>query len=140
MDKPLLNNPEIPPSDELLKKILGGTFRVYEEMLKTITAGEYGLTPEWRYYNDGKAWLCKMVFKKKTVFWLSVWNGYFKAGFYILERHCTGIGELDIDPGIKEALSKEKPFGTLYPVTLEMRKKEQIKDLLTLIDYKKKLK
>lgn len=65
---------------------------------------------------------------------------FFKAGFYFLERHLQGIGELEIDPGLKDALSKATPFGTLYPVTLEMRKTEQIGDLLCLIEYKKKLK
>ena len=48
--------------------------------------------------------------------------------------------ELDIDPEIKAALSKAGPFGTLYPVTLEMRRKEQIGDLLRLTEYKKKVK
>ncbi|PKP08994.1 MAG: hypothetical protein CVU09_13085 [Bacteroidetes bacterium HGW-Bacteroidetes-4] len=37
---------------------------------------------QWRYYNDGKAWLCKVSYKKKTVFWLSVWEAYFKVAFY----------------------------------------------------------
>lgn len=140
MNKPLLNDPGIPPSEELLKSLLGASYHAYDEMMKAITAAEYGLTPEWRFYNDGKAWLCKVVFKKKTVFWLSVWDGFFKAGFYFVERHCPGIGELGIDPGITEALSEVKPFGTMYPVTLEMRRKEQIGDLLRLVEYKKKLK
>lgn len=140
MEKPLLNDPAQPPEDELLKSILGDAYMVYTEMLKTVTSEAHGLKPEWRYYNDGKSWLCKMVFKKKTVFWLSVWDGFFKAGFYFLERHLQGIGELEIDPGLKDALSKATPFGTLYPVTLEMRKTEQIGDLLCLIEYKKKLK
>jgi len=140
MDKPLLNDPEIPPSEELLKSTLGGSYHVYVDMMKKITAGEVGLTPEWRYYNDGKAWLCKVIFKKKTIFWLSVWDGFFKSGFYFLERHCQGIMELDIDPEVRKTLKEAKPFGTLYPVTLEMKRKEQIGDLLSLIEYKKKLK
>ena len=140
MEKPLLNDPAQPPTDELLGKILNESYPVYVAMIDEVTSPGCGLEPMWRYYNDGKSWLCKMVFKKKTVFWLSVWDGFFKAGFYFLERHLQGIGELDIDPGIREALSKAKPSGTLYPVTLEMRKKEQIGDLLRLIEYRKKLK
>lgn len=140
MEKPLLNDPDQPPTEEMLRGILRDSFNVYRDMIVEITSDEHGLIPEWRFYNDGKAWLCKMVFKKKTIFWLSVWDGYFKAGFYFMERHCQGISELDIDPGIKEALSVAKPFGTLYPVTLEMRREEQIRDLLIIIEYKKKLK
>ena len=35
--------------------------------VKTITNNEYALTLEWRYYNDGKAWLGKVVHKKKII-------------------------------------------------------------------------
>ena len=140
MEKPLLTDPSVFPSPEVLQEVLADSFQVCEKTLAVITAEPYRLVPEWRYYNDGKAWLCKMGYKKKTIFWLSVWDGYFKAGFYFVERHLPGIGELDIDPTIKEALSVAKPFGTLYPVTLEMRKADQIGDLLCLIEYKKGLK
>ena len=140
MDKPLLNDPAVPPSPEVLKNALGASYKVYEKTLAAITGEPYGLVPEWRYYNDGKAWLCKMVFKKKTIFWLSVWDGFFKAGFYFVERHCQGIHELEIDDRIRQELKKAKPFGTLYPVSMSITRPDQIPDLLKLIDYKKKLK
>jgi hypothetical protein len=140
MEKPLLNDPAIPPDGEQLRSILGESYEVYDEMMETITAPECGLAPEWRYYNDGKAWLCKVVFKKKTVFWLSVWDRFFKVSFYFAGRHCPDVAELDIDPAIKENLSEAKPFGTLFPVTMEMKRKEQIADLIRLVEYKKKLK
>lgn len=140
MEKPLLNDPSVLPSPEVLQEVLGDSYQVYEKTLAVVTSEPYGIVPEWRYYNDGKAWLCKMVFKKKTVFWLSVWDGCFKAGFYFVERHLPGIGELEIDPGIKEALAVAKPFGTLYPVTLSISTSEQLEDLLALIRYKKGLK
>lgn len=140
MDRPLLNDKNIPVSDEVLQQYLGEGFHAYRKMLEIITGEEFGLIPEWRYYNDGKAWLCKMVFKKKTVFWLSVWDGFFKAGFYFVERHCPGIHELEIDDRIKQELKTARPFGTLYPVSLSISRSEQIKDLLALIQYKKGLK
>lgn len=136
----MLTDPKIPPTEELLGEILRESYPVYEAMIASVTGPDYGLEPQWRYYNDGKAWLCKMVFKKKTVFWLSVWDGFFKAGFYFVERHFQGINELYIDPEIKKALVKAKPSGTLFPVTMVMRRKEQIRDLLLLVEYKKKLK
>lgn len=140
MDKIMLDDPAVAPDAEVLARVLGKAYPAYEAVIASVTAPDCGIEPQWRWYNDGKAWLCKMVYKKKTVFWLSVWDGFFKAGFYFLERHCQGIHELDIDPAIKEALSVAKPFGTLYPVTLEMRKEEQIGDLLRIIGYKKKIK
>jgi len=140
MDKPSLNDPAVPPSPEVLQNVLGMGFPVYEKTMAVITANPYGLVPEWRYYNDGKAWLCKVVFKKKTIFWLSVWDGFFKTGFYFVERHCPGIHELEIDESIKQNLRLAKPSGTLNPVGLVLNREEQIPDLLKIIEYKKDLK
>lgn len=140
MEKPLLNDKNVPVSDEVLQQCLGESYPAYRKMLEIVTGEEYGLIPEWRYYNDGKAWLCKMVYKKKTIFWLSVWDGFFKAGFYFVERHCQGIHELEISENIKQELKKSGPFGTLYPVGLVLSREEHIPDLLKIIEYKKKLK
>ncbi len=137
MEKIMLADPGIPPTPELIDKILAGSYPAYEAMMAAVTATDCGLEAQWRWYNDGKAWLCKMVFKKKTIFWLSVWDGFFKAGFYFLERHLQGIMELDIDPELKSAYRRPGRSGLFYPVTLEMRRKEQIGDLLRLTEYKK---
>jgi len=140
MDKPILRDPAVPPSPEVLQNALGASYPVYEKTLAAITGEPYGLVPEWRYYNDGKAWLCKVVYKKKTVFWLSVWDGFFKAAFYFAERHCHGIHGLDINENIKNDLKSSKPFGALYPVVMKINEAEQITDLLKIIKYKKGLK
>ena len=140
METPILKDPQVFPDEKVLKNALADSYKAYEEMIKTITGPEYGLVPQWNYYKDGKAWLCKVGFKKKTVFWLSVWDGYFKAGFYFVERHCPGVLELDIDKSIKEDFKSKKPIGTLFPLAIEMRRIEQVKDLLTVIEYKKSLK
>jgi hypothetical protein len=140
MERPLLNDRNIPVTGEILRKTLGDSYPVYEKMIETITGKDYELVPEWRYYNDGKAWLCKMVYKKKTVFWLSVWDGFFKTSFYFVERHCRGLAGLDVEKSIKDQLKSGKTFGTLFPVTLRISKEEQIRDLLKIVEYKKKLK
>ena len=140
MDKPLLTEPTVPPSPEVLRNALGGSFPVYEKMLAAVTGAPYSLVPEWRYYNDGKAWLCKVVFKKKTVFWLSVWDGLFKTAFYFSERHIQGIHELEIDDHIRQRLKNTEPIGKLYPVVLVIETEGQLSDLLKIIEYKKGLK
>ena len=140
METPLLKDPDAYPSDEILRSVLKDSYPAYEETMKQITGAGYGLEPQWNYYKDGKAWLCKVGFKKKTVFWLSVWDGYFKTGFYFVARHCPGIDNLDIDNSIKEEFKTKKPIGTMFPLAIEMRRKEQVKDLLAVIEYKKSLK
>ena len=137
----LLRNPEIFPSDKVLKEALGKTaYDVLESFLGTITNEEYALNFEWRFYNDGKAWLGKVSYKKKTVFWLSVWDGFFKTSFYFTEKHLEAIADLDISESIKDNFAQTKAIGRLLPMLFELRSKEELNDLLTVVRFKKNLK
>ncbi len=139
MEIQLLRDPEIFPTNEILKNILGDIYSTFESMMETIESPEFGLSHEWNYYKDGKSWLCKVYVKKKTTFWLSVWEGYYKIAFYFTEKHLEGIAALDIDEKIKEDFCKTKSIGRLLPMLFNISNKEQLIDLLKVIDFKRKL-
>jgi len=140
MDTYLLREKEIFPNEEILEKILAESFSVYKEFMGIITNEKYGLVPQWNYYKDGKAWLCKVGYKNKTVFWLSVWDKFFKIAFYFTAKTSPGIGKLNIDRSIMEDFTRTKPVGKFLPLVIIFRKKNQIDDALRIIEYKKSLK
>ena len=137
MDTQLLREQDIFPSEEKLKQSLGGIYPVYESLMKTVTGAEYGLTAEWNYYKDGRSWLCKVCHKKKTVFWLSVWKGWFQTSFFFTEKHLEAIAALDVDEKIKEDFCRQKPIGKLIPMIFKITHEEQLGDLLKVINFKK---
>ena len=136
-----LRDPEIFPSDEILRDALGdAVYKILESFLVTISGAEYGLTVEWRYYNDGKAWLAKAVYKKKTILWLSVWDGFFKTSLYFTEKHLEAIAALEISETIKEEFAAAKSIGKLIPMIMDVSTGKQLDDLLTVVRFKKNLK
>ena len=139
--KMLLRDPEIFPSDKVLNDVLGDdVYSALESFIGTITGNEYGLNVEWRYYNDGKSWLGKVEYKKKTTLWLSIWDGFFKASFFFTEKHLEAINALEISEIIKDEFAGAKPIGRLMPMLIEVRSKEQLEDLLSVVRLKKSLK
>ena len=136
MEIQLLKDPDILPTKEVLEKVLGKKYSVFREFMNTAESEEFKLKPEWRYYNDGKAWLCKITFRKKTVVWLSVWSDCFKLGFYFTEKSGGRIPGLKIDDSIKEFYLNHKPIGKLKPIVVEVRMKPQLVDINILIKYK----
>jgi len=134
----LLTDAAIIPDDEVLSEALSKSFDAYEMLLSKLADLAIGL--EWRYYNDGKAWLGKAVHKKKTVFWLSAWDGFFKTTCYFTEKTRAGIAQLPIDERIKEEFLNETAKGKLIPLVLDISSTEQIPDLVTLIGYKRDVK
>ncbi len=131
----LLKNPELYPDEKYLGEILqAGLFNTYLEFIRKLT--DLGLAWEWRYYNDGKAWLCKVTFKKKTVAWVSLWADFIKAGFYFTEKNREGILSLDISQSFKDSFSSAKPIGKLLPLTLELATQESLKTFEIIAKYK----
>ena len=140
MEKQLLREQEVFPSKEVLKEALGNVYDVLDALESRLTQKEFALTLDWHYYNDGKSWLCKVCHKKKTVFWLSVWEGHFKTTFFFLERHLESIAALDIAEQIKEDFCRMKAVGKLLPMVLSIDDFGQIEDLLKIVTFKKSAK
>ena len=136
----LLRDESVKPSDYAIEHALGKQrFSVYQKLVNVIEK-ELGLGMQWAYYEDGHAWLCKVVFKKKTMFWLSIWDGFIRTGFYFNDKTRSGVLELEINDQIKKDFKKEKPIGKLLPLTIDIVSAEQLEDLSTIITYKKGLK
>ncbi len=139
-EKILLRDKEIEPTNEVLENVLGKElFNIYQELIK-IFSNEFSLELQWQFYKDGNAWLCKVVDKKKTILWLSVWENYIKTGFYFTEKTGIGVLELDIDNKLKEVFEVAKPIGKLIPLIIDINQQKQIKDLKEVVKYKKGLK
>jgi hypothetical protein len=135
-----LRDKEVFPSANVLTEVLGKSYPAFEELTARVTAPAYGLTMQWNYYQDGKAWLCKICDKKKTVCWLSVWDQFCKVAFYFVERHVDGLLALEIAEGIKDDFLKQKRIGKLMPLVMDITTTGQLTDLLRIIAYKKALK
>lgn len=137
--KQLLTDPEQFPDDKLFQRILDKpNYHIVGKIVKLFK--ETGLALEWRYYKDGKAWLGKTTYKRKTILWLSLWDESIKTSFYFTEKTCSGVLNLDIDNDVKSSFAAAKPIGKLIPLVLEIKNMKALKELKSIIEYKKKLK
>ncbi len=138
MRQPVLVDEAIYPDEGVLSSALGDTFPAYSEFVSAIQSESIGCACLWKYYRDGKSWLCKVTFRKKTVFWLAVYDGCFTVGFYFTEKTGTGIPALDIDAAVKEQFASAKLIGKLRPLVLTIHGHGRLNDAYVLIEYKKK--
>lgn len=137
----LLRDPEVKPSEQVIRDIYDDKlFGVYKDIFEIISNPELQLAHEWNYYRDGKSWLCKVIHKKKTVFWLSLWDKLIKTSFFFTEKTRGGVGDLPVNEKIKKNFEQAKFTGKLIPLIMDINSKEQLKDLIEMIKYKKSLK
>lgn len=138
MEKLLLREQDIYPNNNVLQTLLGDVFNTYQELEALLIS--YDIILNWKYYKDGKAYLCKVTYKKKTIFWLSIWETYIKIGFYFNEKTSLGIDDLDIDQSIITNFDQTKHVGKFRQLIFEIRDNSQFGDLAKIITYKMSLK
>lgn len=134
----LLRNADCFPDDTYLRTLLDDDlFGTYKEFMYAISKLE--MTYEWRYYNDGKAWLGKVTYKKKTVVWVSLWESCIKTSFYFTDKNRIAVQGLDIEESLKENFSAAKSIGRLIPLTLEICSREYLKPFVVIAEFKKSI-
>ena len=134
----LLRDPDVFPSDDVVAQALKNSFKVYQIFTQKLP--EYEIQIEWQYYNDGKMWLGKCTHKKKTVFWLSIWEGFFKVTIYFNEKTREGVYDLPVSDDIKKMITDAKPIGKLIPLLMRVDAGVTLDDIYALIEYKRSIK
>ena len=145
----MLRNPDIQPSSDVIAKALEESNNAYIKFINELASHDIHL--EWRYYNDGKAWLAKGLFKwtgvrdgqnKTTAFWLSIWDSFFKVTIYIPEKARVDVLSLPLDNEVKLMISDSQQMGKLkyFPIVFDLCSDEMFETFFLLADFRKSIK
>lgn len=122
------------PDETVLRGVLGAGYSVYLALLDGFEPR--GLSLEWRYYRDGKAWLGKVQHKRRTIVWMSAWEGFVRATVYVAEKDVPGLRGLDLSPATKDALGAAKRVGKSLPCTFDVTGTTSLRELEAVMGYK----
>ena len=148
-DQQLLRDPSIEPTEAVIAEALGTANTAFIKFSHEIANRD--IQVDWRYYNDGKAWLGKSLYKwttsrdtpkEMTVFWLSIWDCFFKVGFMLPEKKRMEALNLPLSTESKQMIGSAEQLGKMkiFSFGFEVCSDEQFEDIFTLIDFKKAIK
>ena len=140
IEKLVLSDRNVEPSDTLLSSLLGEKMSLWNRLNNEISLRHLNSSGSWNYYNDGKQWLYKMVQKKKTLFWAAIHADTFRITFYFGDKAETVINESDLPASIKDNFKTAKRYGAIRPVSLKIMNGEDLEFVLKLTEIKSKLK
>ena len=144
----LLRNPDIRPSEDVLAKALGEANNAYVKFINKLA--RYDIQLVWRYYKDGKAWLAKGLYtwmgvrggrNETTLFWLSIWDGFFKVTIFVPQKYHPDLLSLELDQEVRQMISESKQMGKLkyFPLVFEISTDVLFDDLFILLQYRKSI-
>lgn len=146
--KQLLRDPSVKPTDDMIVDCLGPAGEVYTKFLEELKV--YGISlMDWRFYNDGKAWLSKGEYKwttargtnkVKPIFWISIWDGFFKISFNFSEMTRDKLLSLPISENTKIMIENIEPNGSkmkFIPVIFDVDDEKQFEEILLVAQFRK---
>jgi hypothetical protein len=136
MDRPVLTDESVFPTDDILAVHLGRTLPLWTSFFDFLHAQYPDVAKQWKYYNDGKSWLMKVSRKSKTVFWLSVVQGRFRITAYFTDKARTAIQASTLSDDLKEQFKASRKIGALRGVNITFRKKKDVEDAKALVGVK----
>lgn len=143
-----MRNPDIEPTAEIIAEGLGEANNVYTTFLEKLKEYDVSLM-DWRFYNDGKAWLSKGEYKwttargtnkVKPLFWLSIWEGFFKVSFNFSIKVQNELLNLPISREAKAIIENADVKGKTMrftPVIFDVDNESQFDDVFALMQFRK---
>ena len=136
MSQPVLHDADVFPTDEIIFAHLGQARRLWEQVMDRLTQVCPGAQSQWRYYADGKSWLMKVTFRKKTLCWVSVDAGSFRMTFYFSDKATPLIADSDIPAELKEQFATGRRSGKIRGITVHFTRKADVQAACSLMALK----
>jgi hypothetical protein len=74
------------------------------------------------------------------IFWLSIWEGFFKVSFFYSTSALIELQNLPISQEAKEIITNAKPMGQkmrFIPVVIDIKTDQQLSDVYTIAQFRK---
>lgn len=137
--KPILKDKEeFPTIENLANHLSEKDLLLYQQLLESIH--EYSFQEDWNYYNDGHNWLSKILFKKKNLGWISIWETGVKVTVYFGERVWPQLVANELFNKLEANDASIQKSGKLNAVLIPIQDEESLQVAVALINLKKTIK
>lgn len=140
MEPPILTNKNEFPTEEIIFSHIGKAKASWQSIFEFIHTAHPDLIEEWRYYNDGKSWLLKVVKKMKTVCWISVLKNSIRMTFYFTDKAEQLILESNISDELKEHFKNGKHYNKIRGLTITFTSKKDVEYAKSILAIKLSIK
>ncbi len=104
MDEKAFNIKDVPPDEAMVKNALGTRYTYLEIIREYINTAIGETREEWKFYGQKNGWTLKTFLKKRNLFFIGIYKGYFIIVFVFGERAFNAIMDSDVSGDLKSEL------------------------------------
>lgn len=138
MASSVLNNKSFIPVESSVVKVLGKTYKLWEEIKKFALERYPDAVEEWKFSGKNYGWGFRLKDKKRVIIYMTPQKGYFITAFMFGEKAYKEILESKISAEIKENLNNARVYVEGRGIHIEVKNKKPVQDIKQLIDIKLK--
>jgi len=125
-----------PPTEKRMVEVLGATYE-YLEGLRNFLRKEIGETvEEWKYYGVKNGWILKTFLKKRNMFFIGIYEGYFRITFVFGDRAVQSVMESEVTEDTKRSLQEARKYAEGRGISFEVGDDSHLSDIEHLIKIK----
>ena len=127
---------ETMPDEEMINETLGSNY-AHLEAIRQFIAEEIGDTSEeWKFYGKKLGWTLKKFYKKRNLFFIGIYRGYFKISFVFGERAAENVFNSGISAALKKELSEARKYAEGRGISINVENDGYLDDIKELIRIK----
>ena len=127
---------ETMPNEEMINEVLGSNYAHLQE-IRLFIAEEIGdTTEEWKFYGKKLGWTLKKFYKKRNLFFIGTYRGYFKISFVFGERAAENVFNSGISAALKKELSEARKYAEGRGISINVENDGSLDDIKELIRIK----
>lgn len=134
-----LSDKNILPTEDYIFSIIGEKRIFWQTIMNYLSITFKDIAGSWNYYNDGKQWLFKSVWKKKTILWAAILDNTFRITFWFGDKAEPVIEMSDLPQTIKDNFKIAKKYGSIRSASIIIKDNTDVDNVLKLIDIKEKI-
>lgn len=124
------------PTEENLKKALGGTFELWTILAEFTKKSSPDSFEEWKYSSEKYGWSFRINDKKRVLIYLLPRDNFFKVGFVFGQKATDKILDSNFSESIIKEIKLAKVYAEGWGIRIEVKNKSVSKDIKNLIKIK----
>lgn len=127
---------ETEPTDKELKKALGNTFEIWQELVKFCVKLHPKALPKWHFSGDKYGWSFRINDQKRVLIYLLPRDKFFKVAFVFGQKATDEILKSNVSEKIVKEISHAKLHAEGRGIRIDVTDTAVIGDIKELINIK----
>jgi len=136
IDKSIFTDKNRKPGESDIKKALGDTYDLWQQIIQYVFANYPYSQNEWNFPGEKYGWSYRIRFKDRVVLYLLPRQGFFKVAFVFGQKATSLILKSDISESIKTELEEARVYAEGRGIRIDVKDPAVLKDITSLIEIK----